>query len=54
VTIDGPESAIPVIAIDGRVVGTGRPGRNTKELLEKFQALCVKDGFKVQYQGQPT
>ena len=45
---------MPVIAIDGRTVGAAKPGRNTKLLLEKFQQLRVVDGFKVEYQGQPT
>ncbi|MEZ6049571.1 MAG: branched-chain-amino-acid transaminase [Planctomycetaceae bacterium] len=30
---------IPVVSIDGRILGDGKPGSITKDLLERFQAL---------------
>ncbi len=32
---------IPVVKVDGRVVGTGRPGPVTKKLFKKFRQLTV-------------
>ncbi|HOE68065.1 MAG TPA: branched-chain-amino-acid transaminase [Candidatus Omnitrophota bacterium] len=37
---------IPVVKIDGRVVGSGKPGKITKLLLEDFHALVRKDGVR--------
>ncbi len=37
---------IPVVKIDGRVIGTGKPGRVTQTLLSGFHALTRKDGVK--------
>jgi branched-chain amino acid aminotransferase len=35
---------IPVVKIDGRVIGTGRPGRVTKMLVAKYKALTQASG----------
>src|SRR5436309_3513628 len=35
---------IPVVKIDGRVVGTGKPGPVTKKLVEKYHALTKTSG----------
>lgn len=40
---------VPVISVDGRTVGEGRPGPVTKRLLEDFRKLRVRDGVKVDY-----
>jgi len=37
---------IPVVKVDGRVIGTGRPGPVTKKLLDAFHRLTKKDGVK--------
>lgn len=38
---------IPVIKVDGRVIGDGRPGQHTLALLAEFQKLVVEDGVRV-------
>jgi len=35
---------IPVVKIDGRVIGTGKPGPITKSLVEKYKALTKTSG----------
>ncbi len=35
---------IPVVKIDGRVIGTGKPGKLTRELEEKYHALTNASG----------
>jgi branched-chain amino acid aminotransferase len=35
---------IPVVKLDGRGIGDGKPGKITKLLLREFQALTRKDG----------
>ena len=35
---------IPVVKIDGRVVGTGKPGAITKSLVQKYKALTQSSG----------
>jgi branched-chain amino acid aminotransferase len=45
---------MPVTSIDGRQVGTGKPGKTTMNLLGRFRELRVTDGFKVDYEKQPT
>lgn len=37
---------IPVVKIDGRVIGGGKPGRITGALLKEFRALTHKDGVR--------
>ena len=37
---------VPVINMDGRVIGSGKPGKITKVLMKEFRKLTVKDGVK--------
>lgn len=38
---------IPVRKVDGRVIGEGKPGQVTTDLMESFRELTVTDGVKV-------
>jgi branched-chain amino acid aminotransferase len=38
---------IPVVRIDGRVIGTGKPGPVFKKLLTEFRKITKIDGYKV-------
>ncbi len=40
---------MPVIAVDGRSVGAGKPGPTTKKLLEAFRKRRTQDGMPVPY-----
>ncbi len=40
---------MPVISIDGRVIGNGEPGKVTLDLLERFRKLRVRDGVRVSF-----
>lgn len=35
---------VPVVKVDGRVIGNGKPGDTTKKLIEKFRALTKVSG----------
>ena len=37
---------IPVVRVDGRTIGCGKPGKITLALTKKFKALTKKDGVK--------
>jgi len=37
---------IPVVKVDGRVIGNGRPGKLTLKLMKKFKELTRKEGVK--------
>jgi branched-chain amino acid aminotransferase len=37
---------IPVVKVDSRVIGTGKPGRITLRLMQEFRELTKKDGLK--------
>jgi branched-chain amino acid aminotransferase len=37
---------IPVVKVDGRVIGQGKPGKLTLSLMKKFKELTVKNGVK--------
>ena len=39
--------AIPVVKVDGRVIGTGRPGDVTRRLIERFKGITGTDGVMV-------
>jgi branched-chain amino acid aminotransferase len=39
--------AIPVVKVDGRVIGTGKPGEMTQKLIRKFREIVTKDGVMV-------
>src|SRR5690606_30277633 len=43
---------IPVVEVDGRPIGDGKPGPIMKKLLKEFQALVKVDGTKIN--PQPT
>lgn len=38
---------IPVVNVDGRVIGAGQPGEITKQLITAFREIVTKDGRKV-------
>jgi len=37
---------IPIVKVDGRTIGEGKPGAATKKLLDAFHQLTKKDGVK--------
>jgi len=37
---------IPVVKVDGRVIGDGKPGKLTLSLMKKFKGLTKKEGTK--------
>jgi branched-chain amino acid aminotransferase len=37
---------IPVVKVDGRVIGKGKPGKLTLELMKKFKQLTAREGVK--------
>lgn len=37
---------IPVVKVDGRAIGQGKPGKLTVKLMRKFKELTVKNGVK--------
>lgn len=37
---------IPVVKVDGRIIGNGKPGKMTSTLLKKFRELTAKDGVR--------
>jgi branched-chain amino acid aminotransferase len=37
---------IPVVKVDGRVIGTGKPGKLTLSLMKKFKELTKTEGVK--------
>ena len=45
---------VPVIAIDGRKIGTARPGETTQQLFDDFRELRVTDGVEVVYDTRAT
>lgn len=38
----------PITLIDGRVIGNGRPGAITRQIIEKFKVIVHKDGTSIQ------
>ena len=40
---------MPVISVDGRTVGDGKPGATTKRLLDEFRKRRTKDGIPVPF-----
>jgi branched-chain amino acid aminotransferase len=40
---------VPVISVDGRIVGDGRPGAVTKRLLDEFRKRRTQEGTPVPY-----
>ena len=37
---------IPVVKVDGRIIGQGKPGKLTLSLMKKFKELTAKNGVK--------
>lgn len=37
---------IPVVKVDGRIIGEGKPGVITKKMITMFKAVTAKDGVK--------
>jgi branched-chain amino acid aminotransferase len=37
---------IPVVKVDGRAIGTGKPGKLTVSLMKKFRELTKKEGVR--------
>ncbi len=37
---------IPVVRVDGRIIGTGKPAKMTLSLMKKFKELTKKEGVK--------
>jgi branched-chain amino acid aminotransferase len=37
---------IPVVSVDGRIIGSGKPGKITLNLMKKFRELTKKEGVK--------
>jgi branched-chain amino acid aminotransferase len=38
--------AVPITAVDGRVIGEGIPGPITRSLIKRFKAITSTDGVK--------
>jgi len=38
---------IPVVKVDGRIIGDGKPGLHTHRLLAGFQDLVIRDGVSI-------
>jgi branched-chain amino acid aminotransferase len=37
---------VPVVKVDGRTIGTGKPGKLTLSLMRKFKELTKKEGVR--------
>jgi branched-chain amino acid aminotransferase len=37
---------IPVVKVDGRMIGDGKPGKVTKKMMEMFKTITKEDGVK--------
>jgi branched-chain amino acid aminotransferase len=37
---------VPVVMVDGRLIGSGKPGKLTLDLMRKFKELTKRDGIK--------
>jgi branched-chain amino acid aminotransferase len=37
---------VPVVKVDGRIIGSGKPGKLTLSLMKKFKELTKKEGIK--------
>jgi len=38
---------IPVVEVDGRVIGTGKPGKHTADLIRRYHQLVTTTGTKI-------
>lgn len=43
---------IAVVKVDGRQIGSGKPGVHTNRMLEKFRERVVREGEKVNFNDQ--
>ena len=43
---------VPIISLDGRQIGEGKPGEMTHALLAAYRAVRVRDGAKVEYKAE--
>jgi len=43
---------VPVVKVDGRIIGTGKPGKITKELMTRFRQLTVSEGVPIFPEGK--
>jgi branched-chain amino acid aminotransferase len=43
---------VPVVAIDGRTIGSGRPGTMTGKLLKAFRRLTAREGVPIAKAGR--
>jgi branched-chain amino acid aminotransferase len=43
---------IPVVKVDGRMIGTGKPGKITKELMARFRQLTGSEGVPIYPEGK--
>ena len=39
---------IPAVKLDGRVIGTGKPGAITQQLIQAFRQLTHQEGYPIQ------
>ncbi len=37
---------IPIVKIDGRIIGSGKPGEVTKKMLSLFKTVTKTEGIK--------
>ena len=38
---------IPVVEVDGRAIGTGKPGKHTADLIRRYHQLVTTTGTKI-------
>jgi len=39
---------VPVVKVDGRIIGDGKPGPTTRRLLDRFRALTASEGTPIE------
>ena len=45
---------VPVVKIDNRVIGNGRPGSTTMRLMAQFKKLTAKEGVRYKLSAAPV
>jgi branched-chain amino acid aminotransferase len=38
---------VPVVEVDGRIVGDGKPGKKTSDLMKRYRKLVTTTGTKI-------
>jgi len=38
---------VPVVKVDGRTIGSGKPGKRTAELMKLYHQLVTTTGIKI-------